>query len=121
MNDSDYWSALQAMPPRERELFLIKEEADEDKRRMAWLMAEYRWFGELIEQQKRMAENAIADYNVSNSDEDLEQVELYADMVRTYQWYRRQLRQELKEVREHIRWLRTKYKRTLKMPGQQTS
>lgn len=116
MNDSDstYWLALQAMSPHERDLFLITEEAIASKQRMAWLVAEYRKDGELVERIKAMAQTAIADYNITNSDEDLEKVELYADMVKTYQWYRGQLRQEIREVRERIRWLRTRYKKTLR-------
>lgn len=113
MDGNTRWGMLNDMSPHDRELFLIQWEAESDKRRMASLVTQYRQTNEYIKSTEALARLAVADYNISNADEDLERVELYADIIETYSWYKRELREEIREVREHIRWLRVQYRQEM--------
>lgn len=117
MNDHDVeLQFLESVPREERRLHIIGADGIEEKERMAYMLDQYQWYGEEITYIKALAKRALLDYNETHEEAKLKDIEEYADMVTNFTWYRGQLREQVKEVRERVRWLRVEYRKMKEQP-----
>ena len=103
---------LDALSEQEHALLLIQEEGIAAKQNMQYLMWEYKEFGRVIDTVKRLARDAVMDYNEDHDDISLAKVEEFAEELETFTTYRKELRVKIREARERVRWLRVRYKKT---------
>lgn len=108
----DALELLEGMSPIERKRMLIADDGRAATQGMEDTINRYEYFTHEIKVITSLGMQALDDYNESNSEEDLQLVELYADMLKTFTDYRAVLREEIREWRERVRWLRAEYQRT---------
>lgn len=103
---------LLGMTEGERKLLLIQEDGIAEKQHMNALIQEYRYFSDRIQLVKRMARQAVIDYNEDHDDDSLNAIEQWTEVLETFTEYRKKLRVDIRESRERVRWLRQQWKTT---------
>ena len=101
---------LQAMTNGERRVMLAEVDVTQAVAEMNQEIFHYRFIGHEIDVIKSLAREAVLVYTETNQDDSLADVEMYADILKDFVWYRGHVREQIKQKRERVRWLRKRLK-----------
>lgn len=104
-------AALQEMTQEGRLEMLLVTDLSAEERLLQRLMDDYRFLRYQIDTQKHLARDALAAYNEQPEDSTLDYLEERAEFIRSFTYYRKELRADITETRERVRWLKQQLKK----------
>lgn len=104
--DTGEYELVKGMAHWDRRVLFLEMELESEQARLDMYIDQYKDIGLTIESTKRIARDDVLGYTDTQTDEDLVRVEQSADTLAIIYEWRDGFRQDIREQRERVQWLR---------------